>query len=238
MSSNGVDAVAGVAEGTPVATGVSVETFIPSDPNRSDFGVERLTSVNVDQMILPVDGITFHPSMTADEVQAAVSGLPARLQSMRDEGWSATRVREAELAARKDLAHSRIPTGDELAEFPQRVEHIGTFDANNGIIVFVDESGVKRIAADTKRMRTALERAGYRTGRGMNVPFSNQEIPTDEQFGQQLAALKEEGRRITAEEIKAEAEATYAEAAKGSATSLRPNGTAPLRGSNSPTYDV
>lgn len=66
-----------------------------------------------------------------------------------------------------------------------RVDQVGTYDSNNGIIAFVDEQGRMWVGASTEENWKVLQKAGYTRG-GIWVPFSNGEIPTDRVIYEQL----------------------------------------------------
>jgi len=81
---------------------------------------------------------------------------------------------------------SQIPSNTDGYNIPsERVQQVGTFDSNNGMIAFVDSRGKLHVGASTKENYEALMKAGYSRG-SMWVPFSNGESPTDEETRQQL----------------------------------------------------
>lgn len=70
------------------------------------------------------------------------------------------------------------PNTDGLNIESRRLEEVGTYDINNGIVAFVDAEGQKHVAPATQDRMEALEEANYQKG-SMNVPFSNGQEPTD-----------------------------------------------------------
>ncbi len=60
----------------------------------------------------------------------------------------------------------------------RRVDHVGTFDSNNGRVAFVDGQGRMWVGASTRENFDAIRKAGYDRG-GIWVPFSNGEYATD-----------------------------------------------------------
>jgi len=56
---------------------------------------------------------------------------------------------------------------------------IGTYDQNNGRVVFVDDKGKTYVTPFCSELRAVLQQAGYREG-SMFVPFSNGEVPVNE----------------------------------------------------------
>lgn len=75
-----------------------------------------------------------------------------------------------------------------------RLEKVGTYDSNNGVIAFIDGEGRMRVAPATSDRYRALEEAGYRRG-GIWVPFSNGEMPTDPALREQWEKMREEARQ-------------------------------------------
>ncbi|MBP8591059.1 hypothetical protein KBI33_01160 [Candidatus Shapirobacteria bacterium] len=73
--------------------------------------------------------------------------------------------------------------GDNMAI--SRVDQVGTYDSNNGIIAFVDGQGKMWVGASTAENWRALIQAGYKSG-GIWVPFSNGEMPTNRATYEQL----------------------------------------------------
>lgn len=58
----------------------------------------------------------------------------------------------------------------------RRIDQVGTYDANNGMLACVDERGVLRVGKMTEENVKALQNAGYRHD-SLFVPFSNGERP-------------------------------------------------------------
>jgi len=75
-----------------------------------------------------------------------------------------------------------------------RLEKVGAYDSNNGVIAFVDGEGRMRVAPATSDRFRALEEAGYKRG-GIWVPFSNGELPTDPALREQWEKMREEARQ-------------------------------------------
>jgi len=67
----------------------------------------------------------------------------------------------------------------------RRVDQVGTYDSNNGIMAFVDSQGRMWVGASTKENFDAIRKAGYESG-GIWVPFSNGEMPTDRETHERL----------------------------------------------------
>lgn len=72
-----------------------------------------------------------------------------------------------------------------------RLEKVGFYNSNNGVIAFVDGEGHMRVAPATSDRSQALEEAGYKRG-GIWVPFSNGELPTDPALREQWEKMREE----------------------------------------------
>jgi len=75
-----------------------------------------------------------------------------------------------------------------------RLEQVGTYDSNNGVIAFVDGEGRMRVAPATSDRYSALRAAGYRRG-GIGVPFSNGDMPTDPALCGQWEKMRDEARQ-------------------------------------------
>jgi hypothetical protein len=68
----------------------------------------------------------------------------------------------------------------------QRAQIVGQYDTNNGLLVFVDESGATFIGQSSRENLAILSAAGYRSG-SIFVPFSNGEQPLN---GADVARLR------------------------------------------------
>jgi len=89
-----------------------------------------------------------------------------------------------------------------------RVDQVGQFETNNGVMTYIDEKGRQWLGAATAGNYDALHNAGYERG-GIFVPFSNGETPTDPESkrkirdvltGKEKDQLEEE-RKIRVDEI-------------------------------------
>ena len=66
-------------------------------------------------------------------------------------------------------------------EFVQRVNYVGTFYKNNGVITFVDVDGKKYVGLSNEENLDSLKNSNfnYLVRDSMPAPFSNEETPVD-----------------------------------------------------------
>lgn len=88
--------------------------------------------------------------------------------------------KDLRVSASKEV-HSKKPGYnmwiDEIPYPPEKAaKHIGEYNMNNGVIIFVDRNGNAWSGGDGPKQRKALERAGYQQNSEMSVPFSNGEL--------------------------------------------------------------
>ncbi len=74
-----------------------------------------------------------------------------------------------------------------------RLELVGTYAINNGVVAIVDHEGKMKVAPANKETYKAIRDAGYTPG-NIWVPLSNKEIPTDPQVQQAWEQMR--GRRV------------------------------------------
>ena len=79
-------------------------------------------------------------------------------------------------------------------------EKIGTYCSNNGIVTFVDSKGRKFVSPFYREIREMLSAAGY-TERGLYVPLSNGEVPTDPIIATKWETMWRNSRNLPAEEM-------------------------------------
>ncbi|HEY8109198.1 MAG TPA: hypothetical protein VIF43_04285 [Patescibacteria group bacterium] len=79
-------------------------------------------------------------------------------------------------------------------EAQKRLEQVGTYDSNNGVIARVDHEGVVQVAPATQENADALRRAGYEYG-PLSVPLSNLDTPTGTAEKAKWDRMTEEGRK-------------------------------------------
>jgi len=73
-----------------------------------------------------------------------------------------------------------------------RLESVGCYASNNGVMAFVDGAGRESVAPYTSDRIQALKDAGYKEG-SFWVPLSNSEEPTNPELRNQWLKMREEG---------------------------------------------
>lgn len=76
----------------------------------------------------------------------------------------------------------------------ERVDSVGTYDENNGVIAFVDGEGHLRVGPATDERHKALQEAGYVPG-SLGVPLSNGDLPVDPTIRVRWEGMVEETRK-------------------------------------------
>lgn len=82
-----------------------------------------------------------------------------------------------------NIRHYEDSFGDGMNMPSGRLEAVGTYCSNNGVLAFVDYQGRVFIGFNSDERRDALKEAGYRPG-SFFVPFSNGEWPVDPEVQQ------------------------------------------------------
>lgn len=98
--------------------------------------------------------------------------------------------------------HMVVPLNTDGYNMSRTPEQVGTFNANNSMLAFVDGEGRMNVGYDTAENRQALEDARYKLGK-LGIPLSNGELPTDEEVKARFLQLQERGRLKAEEERKA-----------------------------------
>ena len=75
-----------------------------------------------------------------------------------------------------------------------RLDQVGTYQTNNGIVAFVNERGQMCVAPMTTERMRALNEAGYTTRGNIWVPMSNGEQLTDPTLQAQWEKMRTEAR--------------------------------------------
>ncbi|MDP2684425.1 MAG: hypothetical protein Q8P20_05200 [bacterium] len=83
-----------------------------------------------------------------------------------------------------DRKIERMPYHINDVAVPDRLDNVGKYDVNNGVVAYIDGKGQCYIGPSTKERIEALRLAGYITG-SFFVPFSNAEIIEDNSIRQQ-----------------------------------------------------
>lgn len=83
----------------------------------------------------------------------------------------------------------RVPTNvDSKQVIQERLNKIGSYAYNNGVLAFIDKNGEMRVAPYSQYRRQRLEEMGFKNG-SFGVPLSNWQVPLDK-------AMREKWRRL------------------------------------------